>query len=224
MKMRLRTLFVLTLIAALGSLLVRHRRDAFVWTLAKVPAIRLIAPQSASSAWESRLEEAKLTSGDEAISLLNAMLKGRPMERDFAFKHFYDFPPQLVARNSAELVDVLADPRYPWLCNAACDQLIRVGPLAKHQVPRLLEIAKDSEQPWHKFRIEYVLTAIGDFSPEVLHVINDIRSLRVYKQTHPNTNLHPNTGLHYIDSAHLSDRHRSAESACEPDNARESPN
>ena len=220
MKMSLRTLFVLTLIAALGSLLVHHRRDAYVWTLSKVPAIRLIAPQLASSAWESRLEEAKLTSGDEAISLLNAMLQGPPMERDFAIQHLHEFPPQLVARNSAALVDVLEAPRYPWLCNAACDQLIRLGPLASPQVPRLLEIAKDSEQSWQKFRVEYVLTAIGDFRPEVLHVINDIRSLRVYKQIHPNTNLHPNTGSHYIDSVHLSDRHRSAENAGEPDEAR----
>lgn len=200
MKMRLRTLFVLTLIAALGSFLIRHRRDVYVWTLSKVPAIRLIAPQLASSAWESCLEEARLRSDDEAGSLLKAMLKGPPMERDFALKHLQDFLPQVVARNKAELVDILGDARYPWLCNAASEQLIRIGPLARPQVPRLLELAKECEHAWHKFRVEYVLTAIGDFRPEVVRVINDIRSLDEYQMLHPNTDLHPNTGSHYIRS------------------------
>jgi len=208
MKMRLRTLFVLTLVAEVGSLLLRNCRDVYVWTLSKVPAIRLIAPQLASSAWDSCLEEARLRSDDEAVSLLKAMLKGPPMERDFAIEHLQEFLPQVVARNTAELVDILGDARYPWLCTAASEQLIRIGPLARPQVPRLLEIAEECQHAWHKFRVEYVLTAIGDLRPEVVRVINDIRSLDEYQMLHPNTDLHPNKTSHYNGAVHLLDRLR----------------
>jgi hypothetical protein len=207
-QVRLRTLFLLTLIAAVGCLLIRNGRDVYVWALSKVPAIRLIAPQWATSAWESRFEEARSRSEAEAMSLLVAMLQGAPMEQAFALENLQSFPPQVVAHHAAEFVDILEDCRYPSLCVAAAEQLVRVGPLARSEVPRLLEIPKRSEHDWQKFQVEYVLTAIGDFRPEVVRVINDIRSERVYQHFHPNTDLHPNTGLHYIDTARFSDRHR----------------
>jgi len=143
------------------------------------------------------------------------------MERDFALEHLQEFLPQVVARNTTELVDILGDARYPRLCEAASEQLIRIGPLARPHVPRLLELAEECEHAWHKFRVEYVLTAIGDFRPEVVRVINGIRSLNEYQMFHPNTDLHPNTGSHYIDAVHLSDRLRSSDSDGEQSHATE---
>ncbi len=223
MKIRLRTLFAFTLIAAIGSLMIRNRREIYVWSLHKVPAIRLLSPAAATSAWGSSLEEASLRSEEEAVTLLNTMLKGPPMEQDFALKHLQDSNPTVVAHHAEELVDILADFRYRWLSDAACDQLIRVGPHARPQVSRLLELAKDCEEPWQQFRVEYVLTAIGDFRPEVVSVINDIRGERTYQMIHPNTNLHPGTGVHYIDSIHLSDRLRAPDSDGEPSVATKPP-
>ncbi len=129
------------------------------------------------------------------------------MEQLFAVEHLQSFPPQLVARNATQLVSIVeAERHYPSVLLAATDQLVRIGPLGVSEVPRLLRVAKQDRPDWLLYRVEYVLTAIGNFSPEVVNVINDIRGMRGYQKMHPNTHLHPMIGTHYIDSIHLSDR------------------
>lgn len=141
-------------------------------------------------AWRGRnldlqIAEARQRSDADAVALLRTMLRGNSIERESAIVRLdkLQFAPEVVTVASSELVDIL-EKDMEAMVRMATNQLVRIGPLADEQIPRLLEMAKHGDPVWRRFNACYVLGAMKLEDPAVITAINEVRQLDEYKLVH----------------------------------------